>query len=453
LQILAMPLGMAVVCASPQRQIHRFSSVAHSIQHCTRLPATVARTRQLSPAMLNPIIYAVPVFLAMMALEFAVERRRGQPVYRVADTISSLSLGILSQLVAVFAKGLALGIYLLVWQHAAIWALPTDSIAVWVGALLAYDFCYYWLHRSGHEVQILWAAHGVHHSSEDYNLSTALRQTATGALFGWLFYLPMAVVGVPPLVFVVVGLVDLLYQFWVHTQQVGKLGWFDRVFCSPSNHRVHHGQNDYCIDRNYGGILILWDRLFGTFACERDGEPIVYGIRGALRSWNPLWANAHLYAAMAQDIRLTRRWSDKLRVLYKHPGWRPADAAAAAPRPLKDLRQFQRYAPPLPPALGLYALLQLALLIGLALHFLAIAPQLSLAVGLAYAAVIALQLAGLSRLTERGADALGFEAARWAALAGAVALSPLHGWLWLVPVGASSLLGGWLLRRRLAPLA
>lgn len=398
--------------------------------------------------MLNPILYAVPVFLVMMAVEFAIGQRRSQPVYRMADTISSLSLGILSQLVAVFAKGLALGLYVLVWQHAAVWALPADSIAVWAGALLAYDFCYYWLHRMGHELQILWAAHGVHHSSEEYNLSTALRQTATGSLFGWLFYLPMAVVGVPPLVFVTVGLIDLLYQFWVHTQQVGKLGWFDRWFCSPSNHRVHHGQNDYCIDRNYGGILVLWDRLFGSFVEERDDEPIVYGIRGALRSWNPLWANAHLYAAMAQDIRLTRRWADKWRVLVKHPGWRPADAAAAAPRPVKDLQQFQPYAPPLPPALGVHALVQLALLIGFALHFLAISPQLSLAVGLAYATVIALQLAALSRLTERGTAALGFEAARWAVLAVAVLASPLHGPLGWSPVLASGLVGLWLLSGR-----
>ena len=391
--------------------------------------------------MLNPIIYAVPVFLAMMALEFAVERHRGQPVYRMADTISSLSLGIMSQLVAVFSKGLALGLYVLVWQHAAVWAMPVDSAWVWVGALLAYDFFYYWLHRMGHELQILWAAHGVHHSSEEYNLSTALRQTATGSLFGWLFYLPMAVVGVPPLVFVTVGLIDLLYQFWVHTRQVGKLGWFDRVFCSPSNHRVHHGQNDYCIDRNYGGILVLWDRLFGTFVEERDDEPIVYGIRGALRSWNPLWANAHLYAAMAQDIRLTRRWSDKLRVLFKHPGWRPADAAAAAPRPVKDLRQFQRFAPPLPPMLGLHAGVQLALLIGFALHLLAIAPQLSPGFALACATVIALQLAGLSRLTERGTAALGFEAARWGIGLALVLLSPAHGWPWALLWLASGVVG------------
>ncbi|MBL8348966.1 MAG: sterol desaturase family protein [Burkholderiaceae bacterium] len=399
--------------------------------------------------MLDPIIYAVPVFLAMMAAEYAVERRRGEPVYRAADTISSLSLGILSQLVAAFSKLAALGIYTLVWQHAAIWPLPADSAWVWVGALLAYDFCYYWLHRMGHEVNILWAAHVVHHSSEEYNLSTALRQTATGHLFGWLFYLPLALAGVPPLVFVVVGLIDLLYQFWVHTRQVGKLGWFDRVFCSPSNHRVHHGQNDWCLDRNYGGILILWDRLFGTFTEERDGEAIVYGIRGQLGSFDPLRANLHVYADLWRDIRLTRRGSDKLRVLFAHPGWRPADAAAAAPKPAWDLSRFERYAPPLPAAWGLHALLQLAVLIAFSLHFLAVVPSLGLGAGLAYAGLIGAQLVALSRLTEWRPAALRIEAARWAAGVLAVALSPLHGWPWLVLAlasGSSAVWAVWALR-------
>jgi sterol desaturase/sphingolipid hydroxylase (fatty acid hydroxylase superfamily) len=395
--------------------------------------------------MLNPIIFAVPVFLLMMAVEYAVERRRGQPVYAVGDTVASLSLGIISQLVGVFTKLAALGLYTLVWQHAAIWPLPADSAWVWVGALLAYDFCYYWLHRMGHEVQLLWAAHGVHHSSEEYNLSTALRQTGTGFLFGWIFYLPMALVGVPPLVFAVVGLIDLLYQFWVHTRQVGKLGWFDRVFCSPSNHRVHHGQNDYCIDRNYGGILILWDRLFGSFVEERDGEPIVYGIRGALRSFDPLRANLHLYAGMLQDMRLATRWADKARVLYKHPGWRPADAAAAAPRVTVPLDRFERFAPPLPAVLGLHALLQLAVLIAFALHFLAVAPQLGLSVGLAYAAVIVGQLVALSWLTERGLVARRTELARWAVGAALLAVSPLHGAPWWLLWAAAGAAGAWAL--------
>jgi alkylglycerol monooxygenase len=144
-----------------------------------------------------------------------------------------------------------------------------------------YDFFYYWKHRANHEVRIMWAGHITHHNSEFFNLSTALRQSSTTFFFDWIFYLPMAVVGVPPAMFVGVALIDLLYQYWVHTELVGKLGWFDRVFVSPSNHRVHHGQNDYCLDKNYGGILILWDRLFGTFEDERD-EPISYGEIGII---------------------------------------------------------------------------------------------------------------------------------------------------------------------------
>jgi len=391
--------------------------------------------------MINPIVYAVPVFLLLMALEFALAHRRGQPVYRAADTVSSLSLGIISQLVAVFAKLLTLGLYTVVYERAAPWRLPVDAAVVWIGALLAYDFLYYWNHRLGHEVKLLWAAHVVHHSSEQYNLSTALRQTGSGALFSWLFYLPLALAGVPPLVFVVVGLVDLLYQFWVHTELVGKLGWFDRVFVSPSNHRVHHGQNDWCLDRNYGGILILWDRLFGTFADERDGEPIVYGIRGPLRSWNPLWANAHVYADMLRDLRLAQSWGDKLRVLFKPPAWRPADAAAAMPVPAYDIARFERYAPPLPRPLALHALVQLVVLLAFGLHFLVLAPTLGGLAAAAYALVIVLQLAGLARVTERGLAACGWDAARWVLGAALLAASPWHGWAWAALWAAAGLAG------------
>jgi hypothetical protein len=185
----------------------------------------------------------------------------------------------------------------------------------------------------------------VHHQSEDYNLSTALRQTSSGALLGWLFYLPMAVIGVPPLVFGTVALIDLLYQFWVHTQQVGKLGWFDRWFCSPSNHRVHHAVNDRYLDRNYGGILIVWDRLFGSFEEEHDDEPCVYGTRAPLRSFNPLWANVEVYAALAKDAWHAASWWDKLRIWFKPPGWRPADVAARFPKAAFRLEAVQRFDP------------------------------------------------------------------------------------------------------------
>jgi len=220
------------------------------------------------------IVFATPVFLLLIALEFAVEPARQRPAappasaYRLNDAINSISLGILSQVAGVLTKAAERGHLCRGLQGA--WRLYTDLAfwSTWYGVVLAlvfYDFCYYWLHRAGHVVALFWAAHVVHHQSQHYNLSTALRQTSSGALFGWVFYLPMAVAGVPPLIFGIVALIDLLYQFWVHTEQVGKLGWFDRVFCSPSNHRVHHAVNDPYIDKNYGGILMLWDRMFGTF--------------------------------------------------------------------------------------------------------------------------------------------------------------------------------------------
>ncbi len=292
------------------------------------------------------IVLATPVFLALIALEFAVGLARGRNTYRLNDSLNSIGLGVMSQVTGVFGKLLRIGVYTLAFEHVALWRLPADSVAVWIFALLFYDFCYYWLHRGGHRVAVLWAAHAVHHQSEDYNLGTALRQTSSGFLLGWLFYLPMAVVGVPPLVFAVVALVDLLYQYWVHTQQIGRLGWFDRWFCSPSNHRVHHAVNDKYLDKNYGGILIVWDRLFGTFTEEDEAEPCVYGTRAPLRSWNPLWANLQVYRDLVVDSWRAASWADKLRVWIEPPGWRPADVAARWPKSAFDIGAVTRFDPP-----------------------------------------------------------------------------------------------------------
>ena len=317
----------------------------------------------MSPSQI--IVLATPVFLALIAIEYAVGRARGHNTYRFNDAVNSIGLGMLSQVSAVFTRLLRVGIYTAVFSAVTLvpdnrfWTTPLG----WLLALVFYDFCYYWLHRAGHRSAVFWAAHVVHHQSQDYNLSTALRQTSSGALLGWVFYLPMALAGVPPLVFGVVALVDLLYQYWIHTQQIGKLGWFDRVFASPSNHRVHHAVNDRYLDKNYGGILILWDRLFGSYANEDDGEPCVYGTRSPLNSWDPLWANAEVYSVLLQDSWHTRRWSDKLRVWLKPPGWRPADVAARFPRPDFDITQTTTYAPPMSHAVQIFVALQFAALL------------------------------------------------------------------------------------------
>jgi alkylglycerol monooxygenase len=317
----------------------------------------------MSPSQI--IVLASPIFLVLIAIEFFVGRARGRNNYRLNDAVTSIGLGMLSQVSAVFMQFLRIGIYTAVF-HALAWPPESSfwfSPLGWFLALVIYDFCYYWNHRLGHTCALFWAAHVVHHQSEDYNLSTALRQTSTGAFFGWVFYLPMALIGVPPLVFGVIALVDLLYQYWIHTQQIGRLGWFDRVFASPSNHRVHHAVNHRYVDKNYGGVFMLWDHLFGSFEDEDPAEPCVYGTRSPLRSWDPLWANGEVYTALWRESWNARQWGDKWRVWFKPPGWQSAEMAARDPRTPFDLNSTRRYAPAMPRDVQIFAAVQFTLLL------------------------------------------------------------------------------------------
>jgi len=292
---------------------------------------------------MNFILYAVPFFFVLIAVELIADRWRGVSNYRLADAVSSISTGVLSTTTGLLTKGVGLVTYGVALEHLALFRLPADSVGVWVFAFVLYDLCYYWLHRMGHERNILWAAHSVHHQSEDYNLSTALRQTSTGFLLGWIFYLPMAVLGVPLPVFVSVAALNLLYQFWVHTKHIPKLGWFEGCFVTPSNHRAHHAQNALYMDRNYGGVFIIWDRLFGSFQEEDDNEPVIFGVTTPLASWNPLWANLQFYAQLWEDARRAERTWDKIRIWFMRTGWRPADVAAKYPMSKPDLRQFRKF--------------------------------------------------------------------------------------------------------------
>ena len=299
------------------------------------------------------IVLAAPVFFLLIGLEFWWGRRLARAGhaaaqnYRLDDTISSISLGMISQISAIFTRLLRIGIYTLVFEQVALFP-DTAWWSTWYGVVLAlvfYDFCYYWFHRASHEVAVFWAGHVVHHQSQHYNLSTALRQSTSGALTSWIFYIPMAVVGVPPVIFGIVALIDLLYQFWVHTEHVGRLGWFDRWFCSPSNHRVHHAVNDGYVDRNYGGIWVFWDRLFGSFQAEDPAVPCVYGTRTPLNSWDPAWANLQVYAELMRSSWTARRWSDKLMVWLRPPGWQSADMALHAPKAPFNLSTHEPFQP------------------------------------------------------------------------------------------------------------
>ena len=319
----------------------------------------------------SPIALAFPVFLFAIAVEALYAHWRGSRSYALPDALTSIHFGYLSEVERTLARLVVAAIYAAVYQRYHAFELSATDWRVWVGALLAYDFCYYWVHRFGHQVNLVWASHQVHHSSEYFNLSTALRQTATGSLLKWPFYLGLAVIGVPPMVFATVALIDLLYQVWVHTEQVGRLGWLDRVFVTPSNHRVHHGQNDYCIDRNYGGILVVWDRLFGTFAEERAEEPVVYGVRKRFRSLNPVWGNFIQYRELFQASRAAPSWRAALAVWFGPPqGWNE-------PVPHEDFTGFQRYQPEVPRRVRPMILLQAGVLMAATVYYILMAESLS----------------------------------------------------------------------------
>ncbi|MDH3265559.1 MAG: sterol desaturase family protein [Gammaproteobacteria bacterium] len=308
---------------------------------------------------------AVPFFLLAVLLELGVDRARKSGFFRSNDAINSLSVGMLNVTFGYATKFVSLVIWGAVLRNFAMLDMPLAwfdtslrGIILWLAAAIAWDFCYYWFHRFSHEISVLWAAHAVHHQSEDYNLSTALRQTSSGFLFGWVFYLPLFLIGFPLEILLTVNAINLIYQFWVHTRLVGRLGMLDYILVTPSNHRVHHAQNERYIDKNYGGMLIIWDRLFGTFEDERDDEAVVFGVRKPLANWNPFWANLQVYDYLLFDARKAQRLQDKLSIWFRRTGWRPADVAARYPKPASDLATFAKYDPPIKPSLQRYILAQ-----------------------------------------------------------------------------------------------
>jgi sterol desaturase/sphingolipid hydroxylase (fatty acid hydroxylase superfamily) len=257
-----------------------------------------------------------PIFLAACAFEFAYWRKRGQAKYSWRDTLSNASLALMHQVADFVANYLfVLVLYRWLYEH-GLKIIPTAWWNV-IALFLLQDLVYYFFHRAHHRIRLMWCSHVVHHSSQRLNLSTAFRQSLTYPITGmWLFWLPLAWLGFPPdWVVLMVGL-SLAYQFFVHTEVCGKLGWLEHILNTPSHHRVHHGKNPRYIDKNYGGILIIWDKLFGTF-CMED-EAVEYGIVRQIESHNPLTLTFHEWGAMLADI-----WRDKdPRHLWKPPEWR-----------------------------------------------------------------------------------------------------------------------------------
>jgi len=309
------------------------------------------------------ITLAVPAFFILIFIELIYGLVSGKSNYRLNDTFTSISLGLISRYIPLLGLGIQGAAFAYVAQYYNLKLFSPSSLWVWIFAFFLYDFCYYWMHRLHHEVKVLWATHVVHHHGEEFNLSTALRQTSTGFLWKWIFYLPIFIVGIPPEVFVTVAGVNLVYQFWVHTEHIPKLGWYEYVFVSPSNHRIHHAQNKHYVDANYGGVFILWDRIFGTYKEEMEELKPIYGTAKPLRSWNPFKANLDIFREMLLDSSRTKSFKDKIGVWFSRPNWRPEDVKIKYPIIKNDLENFEPYNPEVSSQVKIYGWIQLLFLL------------------------------------------------------------------------------------------
>lgn len=356
------------------------------------------------------IVASIPLFFILIGIEILAARILERRVYRFADSFADLGCGMIEQLLGVFVKAALFAAYLGLYANARLFDLPEQSWAVFAACFLGVDFLYYWFHRKSHEIGAFWAAHSVHHQSEEYNLSVALRQGAFQSFFSWVFYLPLAVLGFPPVVFITCSALNTLYQFWIHTRLIGKLGPLEWVFNTPSHHRVHHGRNPRYIDRNHAGVFIIWDRMFGTFVPETD-EP-VYGVVKPLGSVNPFWANFAGWRDLISVSARATNLKDRLVPFVAAPGWRPEDQGGTIQPPEVSRPQDENHDPPTPMALGLYVFAHFAALLVLTAVALARVTTLGTA-GFALVAVfVTFSLVVLSRLLEQRPGARVLEVGR-----------------------------------------
>ena len=273
----------------------------------------------------DPVTLATPFFIILVVAEIlAAKFAKTRTNYEARDTATSLAMGLGSTVAGVLIGGLVAGATLWVYQH-RVFTIPMTAVWAWLAIFFLEDLTYYWFHRFSHERRFWWAAHVNHHSSQHYNLSTALRQTWTGGINGtWLLWMPLALLGFPPAMIAIEKGISLVYQFWIHTEAITRLpAPVEAVFNTPSHHRVHHARNPRYLDRNYAGILIIWDRMFSTFEPELDEEPPRYGIVKNLGDFNIVRVAFHEWIGIGRDLAKARSTRDVLGYVFGPPGWRP----------------------------------------------------------------------------------------------------------------------------------
>ncbi|NCT73267.1 MAG: sterol desaturase family protein [Chitinophagaceae bacterium] len=306
------------------------------------------------------LLIAMPLFLALVLFEKWYGWKKKRDTVRTMDMISSLSSGITNVTKDVLGLSLAILAYPWLVRHLALVHIES-SVLVYIIAFIALDLAGYWVHRVQHVYNFFWNGHIIHHSSEDFNLACALRQSvSTVVRIFAIFLLPAALLGIPEKVIAIVAPLHLFAQFWYHTQHINKMGFLEKIIVTPSHHRVHHAINPEYIDKNYGQIFIFWDKLFGSYQEELPQVPPVYGITRPVRTWNPIRINFQHVWLLIQDAWHTRSWKDKLLLWFKPTGYRPADVITRYPvSKIEDVYNFEKYEPASSPALRTWAWIQL----------------------------------------------------------------------------------------------
>ena len=373
----------------------------------------------------NALLYAIPGFMVLMLIEIAYGRYVKNQKYRLFDTLSSLSSGVTNVLKDSLGLALVLVSYPFLASRLAVVEV-SNSWLTWVIAFVVIDFAGYWNHRLSHRVNIFWNQHVIHHSSEDFNLACALRQSISNVVgYTAILLLPAALLGVEYSVIAVLAPLHLFGQFWYHTQHIGKLGFLEYILVTPSQHRVHHAINEQYIDKNLGQIFSVWDRLFGTFQEELDEVPPRYGVLKPAMTYNPLWINFQHAYNLAFDAWHAKRFTDKLRIWFMPTGWRPADVAQRFERPIiEDVYAYEKYDPKSTLLRRVVVFAQFVLAISLLFYFFELFSDLSNTYRLYAGALIFLMVMGYSSLMDGSRWALAFEALRIAFVIGLYLWSP-----------------------------
>jgi sterol desaturase/sphingolipid hydroxylase (fatty acid hydroxylase superfamily) len=287
----------------------------------------------------NPVIYAIPFFLLLTGIESYINYKERKNFYELKDSLASISMGIGSLFIDIVFKSFAfIAFSFLFTEYGFFKEQLSWTIIGWILLFFLDDFTFYWHHRLSHEIRILWAAHVNHHSSVQYNLSTAVRQSWTEVAYKYIFYLWLPLLGFDPIMILTQISINLIFQFWIHTKMIKKMpAWFEYIFNTPSHHRAHHASNVQYLDKNHAGTLIIWDRMFGTFMPEK--EEVVYGITNNIKSYNPLKIASHEFSSLWKDFNRSKSLSHKLKYIFYPPGWSHDKSSFTAKEMLKNLNK------------------------------------------------------------------------------------------------------------------